>query len=590
MASSSYSLVAGAAFDSANPDQVNPASTANLTVAGPKAPETETIAGAPATIDEVEFEIESGGNLLATFQVGQPGQPGASGLDTLVQSLFPAASGDTDVSLPAPFSSVLQSFAAANPGAVSTVDGINGPEIDMPLSTFAQFVAQDGTALAAGNVAPGGGGATTTINIDPQTVIRTGTGSIALLAPGNVDLTGGPTVQYLDFASNTLTTAPPTGGAASVVTEAQVGGAAVYTAGHPVDLVPETLTDPVTGLPVTVDPTSFLPATTVDPTQLSLQVGVPTSDPVLLEGGGDIDISAGQNVLGRRDLSLEAEINQAGGSTIPGIGSAAEPWRVELITDTGVTSEINPAVFRSGVGALGGGNIKIDAGQDVSDLTVDTDHSEIPATATPATGAATLAELSFGSGNLDVAAGQDILGGNFEIADGTAVIRAGQDIAGGPQSVDGLNQVLTILPNGQAQFSSVQTFFPNPVQLSLDDATISLSAGGSIALQAITALGSADSGPSNDITTLAQLDEEGLYSPHSGVDLLADGGIAIANGIAAGSDLNIGSVAGVYPASFDAASITGDLDITVAPPSFGATALNLNQAPSIELVPSAVGS
>src|SRR5207253_7789288 len=81
-----------------------------------------------------------------------------------------------------------------------------------------------------------------------RTLVRSGTGDISLAAAGNIDLTNGPVVYRLP--DGTIVNSPQAGGL-------QVGGTAVYTAGHLVDPTPRTIVDALTGLTFDIDPSGF---------------------------------------------------------------------------------------------------------------------------------------------------------------------------------------------------------------------------------------------------------------------------------------------------------------------------------------------
>src|SRR5262249_58411271 len=112
----SFGSTAGAARGSANPLRTAPASAGNLTVDGPKPPETETVTNAsfpPITISNSGLWINLPNN--SWFQMGQ------GGFDTYLESLYPGLTGDVDMSLD--FGSepaALAAFAQANPGTVTT--------------------------------------------------------------------------------------------------------------------------------------------------------------------------------------------------------------------------------------------------------------------------------------------------------------------------------------------------------------------------------------------------------------------------------------------------------------------------------------
>ncbi len=160
-------------------------------------------------------------------------------------------------------------------------------------------------------------------------LIRTGTGSIQMAAAGDVDLTGG-SLTYLNKSGGITTTTPDQCGS-NPGCSLQLGGIAVYTAGHRVAPFTETLKDPVTGVAVTIStptpkPSNFSIATTFDYTA-NRNFGTLIADPLDLTGGGDISVTAGESVLSRRDL---ARSNILAGSlsdttALPVLGRRREP-------------------------------------------------------------------------------------------------------------------------------------------------------------------------------------------------------------------------------------------------------------------------
>src|SRR5262249_40861546 len=157
----------------------------------------------------------------------------------------------------------------------------------------------------------------------------------------------------------------------------QVGGTSVYTAGHLVDPTPSLFVDALSDLTVTLDPSQFASNADFlfDPLVTNGYLygaggdsgtagfaGVLIANPVYAEGGGDITITAGGNVLGRRDVWQMERINKFFDlSTYGWIGTGDQAWRDGSIGQF-ANIMINPQLFTDGVGALGGGDISISAG------------------------------------------------------------------------------------------------------------------------------------------------------------------------------------------------------------------------------------
>lgn len=156
--------------------------------------------------------------------------------------------------------------------------------------------------------------------------------------------------------------------------------------------------------------------------------------------GGDIAIRAGRDVSGAVTQQLFSQWLQRQGST---------DANGNLITANGATTLTLPAAyvpgwwinfanFHQGVGALAGGNISVNAAQDVKNLSavipttgrlVDGNDSTRKAYAGSQASAGQL--LVTGGGNLRVDAGRDVLSGVYLAANDDAVVRAGRDLAAG---------------------------------------------------------------------------------------------------------------------------------------------------------------
>ncbi|KZD23820.1 filamentous haemagglutinin family protein [Tardiphaga robiniae] len=576
-ASSSYRLTAGAVIGSADPTRVVSTGIGALIVDGAK-PTTMTVTNASAP---GAFLIEVYDGFYGP--VDNPFRVGSMDFDTYLQNLFPGLTGDSVISLP--FASVIpsnfQAFIndtlAADPSAHVTIwlapDQAYGyPEVSISLSLFSQFLQQNPGGFG------GGGGGTTTIPLIRQTMIRTGTGNISMAAAGDVDLRGPATPVYLN-ASGAVTSVPPLDASGTTNPSQQLGGAAVYTAGH----IADTTTKLVSG--VTINPASYLPTASVfsaprdydygvrGPSETGIGTpGVVMADPVYLDGGGDVNVTAGRDILGRRDLSLAEALRRYGSPTW--VGTRDQPWRIGTIGTT-TSAAINPQLFREGLGALGGGNILVSAGRDVSTISMVADTSLVTATVTPSPSLATRALLTFGGGNVTINAARDILGGRLDVGSGTALLSAGRNIGNAAAIVTGVHTEGYNLPGdtGPGQIRYVYTTLADQLRVRISDATADLSAGGSIALQGVMALGVA-SGPSmlgaGSFTAVDNL--YGFYSAHSGLSLLANGSITVANKASVGLSGTEGYIdfmttpgdniyTAVYPASFSAASIAGDVNV-----------------------------
>ncbi|MCK9917118.1 filamentous hemagglutinin family protein [Microbacteriaceae bacterium K1510] len=402
-----------------------------------------------------------------------------------------------------------------------------------------------------------------TVTAYVHTLVRTGTGDIAARAAADINLTNGaPTAQFLYNGGTQQGTALN-------------GGTTIYTAGHPADTTPVTLTAPDTGLPVTIT-FPAAPASNLSNAKAyaygTKQASGPTTgypgmlivDPVYAEGGGDITIDAGRDVLSRRDAYMTAAYGYKGG-TSSWMGNVDEPWRASGAVAT--SAAIDPQLFSEGLGALGGGDITVHAGRNVSDLSVIATSSLMTGT----TAGGTKALATFGRGNVNIAAGNDILGGRVDVASGVgAIVAAGDIVAAGKASAAGAGQI------------------DNLLRLRLSDAMVDIRSGGNLTVQGVAALGVRQSAsgfvpPGDDIAL-------GLYSLHAGLGLTADGSVTVANEndglLTAISNPNTAyQQNAVYPGTFLATALTGDLTIG----SLTSPTSSFPSAAVVLMVPSPVG-
>lgn len=305
-----------------------------------------------------------------------------------------------------------------------------------------------------------------------RTAVRTGDGNISVVASRDIDLRGGEQAVYRR-ADGTSTTTPNYGGTNP---SAQFASSAIYTAGVRVAATPVDARIAGTDTRISLTPDSpYLNATAEQADFIPSPKGITGNQPVLAHGGGDVGLDAGRDVLGRRDewTQLFGTKGQsfAGGSTgestaAAGTAGAAatQIWRAGTVGDD---TELGVAhgYFRSGVGALAGGDVRIDVGRDISGLTV-----VLGATNTTTLGDASKTMLTFGSGDLSVVSGRDVLAGAVDIASGSAIIHAGRDIAALGREPTSVN-------------------IPQYLRVRLADAVVDLSAAGSVTLASVSAFG-----------------------------------------------------------------------------------------------------
>ncbi len=374
------------------------------------------------------------------------------------------------------------------------------------------------------------------------TTVRTGDGRIDIAAAQDISLlrTGAAVSRRLSIGGQ----------------NAQVGGTAVYTAG-----VRATAAQ-LRG--------AALPELIVDTAQLIPGPARPVSSaPVLSTNGGAVTLQAGQDVLGRRDVWSEVygasdvllngvDIGAEGsfirtllasrgypvtsnalGFSQFGESSFDQRWRTGLIgqeTRIGIT----PNGFTSGVAALGGGDVSIEAGGTVSDLSVALSNSVVIGRTQ---GARTL--VSLGGGDLFVtAASGDLLGGQFDIASGQARVFAGGEVDASA---------------GEIRYAGVsQGDVRNLLRLRISDATLNLSARGDVTFGEVGALGvGGRSNPVPDSTGAAS----GFYSATASATITTLGDVTdVGNRIELFVN-TAGSLRGrtVLPPSLSFASLQGNI-------------------------------
>jgi len=585
--SSSYQLVGGADIASVDPMRTRPGATGRVIVEG-----TGSYTYS-ATTDDSTSALE---NTLLMALGNQFVSP-----DTWYQSFLAAnpdlnANSYTFISFQGTPSSVVnflvnQVQTLFTPDQYSLIyEGRKITGVSMSLKLASEFIV-DAYAANFSNLAgdfkpPKAKAYTKPTTAYTRTLVRSGTGDISLAAAGDIDLTNDVNGQpvYRDANGNPVNQSEC--GIVKKQCGLQVGGTAVYTAGHIVDPTPHTFVDALTGLTFDIDPSGF--ASTQDffalsPAEITYRygaegkaskpgiglAGVLIANPVYADGGGNVSLTAGQDVLGRRDVWQQENVanyyevlNSSGYSWI---GTGDQLWRSGVIGNA-TDVRIDPQLFQEGVGALGGGDVRITAGRDVSDLSIVDDTTMT--TANVSGGASTLALWTFGGGNIFVDAGRDLLGGRVDIGSGTATVDAGRDVASAG--------IIATTFGDQPQTQE------NELRIRLSDAFVSVDAGGDIDLQGIAALGTGGPSPKADVN----LDSRGFYSAIAGVSLLADGSVTVDN---TGADViteddgatNL-TASAVYPGTFEAAALTGDLTINTNA-SGGASAVILYPSPVGEL-------
>jgi filamentous hemagglutinin family protein len=177
--------------------------------------------------------------------------------------------------------------------------------------------------------------------------------------------------------------------------------------------------------------------------------------------GGSIDISSGRDIQGApTGQFFDGWFVRTGDwSRNPNHqGETPTSWAVALgQPDTLFEGQpLEYGVFAENIGALGGGNVTVRAGRDVTDLSVmlpttgqQRGQQSRPDEADNTDFDSNQVEI-LGGGNLSVSAGGDVLGGTFYVARGTGTINAAGSIRG--QVTDAGQGVGPVLALGDAQY------------------------------------------------------------------------------------------------------------------------------------------
>jgi filamentous hemagglutinin family protein len=548
----SYRLVGGADITSANPLQIDRGSNGSVTVSGEtryaldSTKSTSVYSGSAEIRSAGQSTYLNSSDLLASFaSASSVSSEELANASTRV--LFGGAS-DSAVEF---MREAALAFFADKMDQVQFVGPVGGAVTGFaaPFKLVAAFLQSTdangvtllerfGSMISAGSFgysAPTATGARLNPagNAVVRTLVRTGTGTIDIAAGADIDLRNGEKVVQRNKNNGS-------GGKE----HAQAGGTAVYTAGHVVN--PGAVTARVAGTDqvLTIDPTSYLPSTDLsspyyEPTPLgNLEV-----TPSFLTDGGSISLVAGGDILGRRDVWSETiETNLGKADTIKGhtgevagvgiVGTSDQRWRVgEMGLDDPLDSyiRINAQQFTSGVGTLGGGDIQLVAGGDLTELTVALDTTMVTGTVGDSFG-----QMLFGGGNLDVRVGHNLNGGRFDISTGLANFSVAGSIGASP----------TLTTNALPE-------------IRITDTVVTIQAGGSVALGSVSALGvkSSDSETAGDINAL------GYYTGTSAISIVADGTVSIATGPSYNPLATTSPVTKVLPSSLEIASFDGNIDL-----------------------------
>jgi hypothetical protein len=400
------------------------------------------------------------------------------------------------------------------------------------------------------------------VSVSAPSMVRTGTGNITIAASRDVVLSD-------SFAPG------------------MIYAAGVNTA---------TLPSPQYSLPtgataVTVgNPDGFLePQVLIYSNDVNTQIYGPPTAAAFPQAGGDVDILAERDVVG---YGLPASgikttyqyyspwlLSQSGLAPAANLTSAASLSLMGegVFSPLGTNIASQPAwwieygSFQQGFLSTGG-NIAIAAGRDLVDVsaslpTTGRVSGGLSSTSTPVTHV-------YGSGDMTVQAGRNILGGSFYEGSGHASIQA----RGSLGQIGTLTNAGESNPNQKPFFQPApKIFLPNVPLFAVDDGHISVVAGGSITTAGVInpAAQHLQAGSlANPINFggISSPDQRPIYmdtyGPNSDVSLLAvTGNLTITVAPTAIIDFSASSAAAprgssVYPASFEAVALSGDIRTT----------------------------
>ncbi|MCX7099392.1 MAG: filamentous hemagglutinin family protein [Methylococcales bacterium] len=175
--------------------------------------------------------------------------------------------------------------------------------------------------------------------------------------------------------------------------------------------------------------------------------------------GGDIRIEAGRNIKGVVGNQIVSDwLLKTGNWSANSTHTDERPTAWGIAIGTRVGSNVTPD-YRQSVGALGGGNIKINAGGTISDLSVviPTTGKQVgqrlnPNDPTSQTYLTNEVEIN-GGGNLQITTGGDLKGGMYYVDGGTANLNVGGSLAAGGFKTIGGKEINPILALGDAKFN-----------------------------------------------------------------------------------------------------------------------------------------
>lgn len=270
------------------------------------------------------------------------------------------------------------------------------------------------------------------------TLVRTGTGSITLSAAGDV--------AFVD----------------------PIAQGAVYTAGVAIDT-----------------PAGFTPLGYTATKQSTGLIAAPAWG----TGGGDVSVAAGQDILGI-EMTRDDDFGTYSGIADGATGQTWADWLFHAYASDGDTvpfdspntvqgqAWVNYASFFQHFGALAGGNIALNAGRDITDIS-----ASLPETLLVTGGTdpdAPPVEHVYGGGDLSVTAGRDLNSGMFLVGRGTGAIAVGGQVQA--TASNPLTGLATVISTPDSFSPVIDGTTPLPLVLAVQNGYINLVANGDITL------------------------------------------------------------------------------------------------------------
>lgn len=251
-----------------------------------------------------------------------------------------------------------------------------------------------------------------------------------------------------------------------------------------------------------------------------------------LHNGGAVHVTAGRDIIGAvSDQFVNDWLSRIGGPAITPFGET-----VNLPTAWAV----NVAEFRQNIGALGGGEVRLTAGNDIDNLSV-----AIPTTGQPVAESGAAPDIA-GGGDLRIEAGGDVRGGVFYLGKGRARITAGGSVTHPDDKL-----VYPILALGDAQYH-IKARKDLAIESAVNPTVLAMNP-----LQVRTEYVSTTSAPSSYFFTYT--DDSAVWLEAIAGDARLSGNIGAMKASAGILDTSNSSVLSYFPGTLGVRSLHGDI-------------------------------